>query len=44
MAESVPNVYILEGGINNWIAMFGDDDLTKTFNSGRRQRPVMLYL
>ena len=23
MAESVPNVYILEGGVNNWIATFG---------------------
>jgi rhodanese-related sulfurtransferase len=34
VAESVPNVYILEGGINNWIATFGDDDLTKTLNSG----------
>jgi rhodanese-related sulfurtransferase len=34
VAESVPNVYILEGGINNWIAAFGDDDLTKTFNRG----------
>jgi len=34
IAESVPNVYILEGGINNWIALFGDDDLTKTFNKG----------
>lgn len=26
VAESVPNVYILEGGINNWIATFGQDD------------------
>ena len=34
VAESVPNVYILEGGINNWIALFGNDDLTKTFNKG----------
>lgn len=34
VAESVPNVYILEGGINNWIAVFGDDDLTRTFNRG----------
>ncbi len=34
VAESVPNVYLLEGGINNWIAVFGDDDLTKTFNRG----------
>jgi hypothetical protein len=25
-AESVPNVYILEGGINNWIAIFGKDE------------------
>jgi rhodanese-related sulfurtransferase len=23
VAESVPNVYILEGGINNWISIFG---------------------
>ncbi len=33
-AESVPNVYILEGGINNWIATFGDTNLTERFNSG----------
>lgn len=32
-AESVPNAYILEGGINNWIELFGDDDLAK-FNAG----------
>jgi len=25
-AESVPNVYILEGGINNWISIFGKDE------------------
>jgi rhodanese-related sulfurtransferase len=25
-AESVPNVYILEGGINNWISIFGKED------------------
>ncbi|MCP5097734.1 MAG: YeeE/YedE family protein [Chloroflexi bacterium] len=34
VAESVPNVYMLEGGINNWIATFGDDDLTSTFLTG----------
>jgi rhodanese-related sulfurtransferase len=34
VAESVPNVYILEGGVNNWIATFGEDDLTKNFNAG----------
>ena len=33
-AESIPNADILEGGINNWIATFGDDDLTKNFNLG----------
>lgn len=25
-AESVPNAYILEGGINQWVATFGQDD------------------
>ena len=34
VAESVPNVYILSGGVNNWIALFGDDDLTTRFNKG----------
>ncbi len=27
-ASSVQNVYILEGGVNNWIAFFGQDDKT----------------
>jgi uncharacterized protein len=26
VASSVPNVYILEGGINNWIKVFGKDE------------------
>jgi len=26
VASSVPNVYVLEGGVNNWIAFFGRDD------------------
>jgi rhodanese-related sulfurtransferase len=26
VASSVPNVYILEGGINNWIATFAEED------------------
>lgn len=26
VADSVPNVYILEGGINNWLAIFGQDE------------------
>jgi rhodanese-related sulfurtransferase len=26
VANSVPNVYILEGGVNNWIAFFGENE------------------
>ena len=26
VAESIPNAYLLEGGLNNWIAFFGKDD------------------
>ena len=26
VAEAVPNVYILEGGLNNWISIFGKDE------------------
>jgi rhodanese-related sulfurtransferase len=26
VANAVPNVYILEGGVNNWISIFGKDD------------------
>jgi len=29
VADSVPNVYILEGGINNWIKVFGKDEAFK---------------
>lgn len=29
-AESVPNVYILEGGINQWISIFGETDTSIT--------------
>jgi rhodanese-related sulfurtransferase len=28
VAESIPNVYILEGGLNNWLTVFGHDDPT----------------
>jgi len=28
-AESLPNVYILEGGVNNWIRTFGEDDFVQ---------------
>jgi rhodanese-related sulfurtransferase len=32
-ASSVPNVYILEGGINNWIAFFGTQEGFKAMSS-----------
>ncbi len=28
-AESLPNVYILEGGVNNWIRTFGEEDFVQ---------------
>ena len=28
VAESIPNVYILDGGLNNWLTVFGHDDPT----------------
>ncbi len=33
VASSVPNVYILEGGINNWIVFFGKDEKFQTASS-----------
>ncbi len=38
-AESVPNVYILEGGVNNWIATFAtaEDDIRPRMGSGEDQ-------
>lgn len=34
VASTVPNVYILEGGVNNWIAFFdkGDEPLQPALN------------
>ncbi|MCA9937225.1 MAG: YeeE/YedE family protein [Anaerolineales bacterium] len=31
IAESVPNVYILEGGVNNWLATFADADFQAAY-------------
>ncbi|HET9914492.1 MAG TPA: YeeE/YedE thiosulfate transporter family protein [Anaerolineales bacterium] len=33
VASSVPNVYILEGGINNWIAFFGKEENFESVSS-----------
>ncbi len=38
VAESVPNAYILEGGINNWIATFGQEDPNIVLACRRRRR------
>jgi hypothetical protein len=38
VAESVPNVYILEGGINNWIKVFGADEGFKAVASPIRDQ------
>jgi len=39
VADAVPNVYILEGGVNNWIAFFGteEDALRPNPNAGDDQ-------
>ncbi|GAB4578554.1 MAG: hypothetical protein Fur0022_12890 [Anaerolineales bacterium] len=29
VAENLPNVYILEGGINNWLSLYGEKDLAR---------------
>jgi len=33
VAASIPNVYILEGGTNNWIAFFGEDESFESVSS-----------
>jgi len=37
-ASSVPNVYILEGGVNNWIAFFGPEEGFKAASSAGDDR------
>lgn len=44
VAESVPNVYILEGGINQWLATFADDEFKTTAVSGTRKADQLGYL
>jgi rhodanese-related sulfurtransferase len=40
-AESVPNIYVLEGGVNNWIAVFADEspEIIAIANPGQNERP-----
>jgi len=42
-AESLPNVYILEGGINNWIRSYGDDDFVEQRLVRNRQNDQPAY-
>jgi rhodanese-related sulfurtransferase len=32
VASSVPNVYIVEGGVNNWISFFGEGETALQYN------------
>lgn len=43
VAESVPNAYILEGGINNWISIFGGEDEGITPALGVSGEDVLRY-
>ncbi|MFO3797785.1 MAG: rhodanese-like domain-containing protein, partial [Anaerolineales bacterium] len=48
VAGGVPNVYILEGGLNNWLATFGEDDpqirpLTSNIASNEELRYIFPY-
>ena len=43
VASTVPNVYILEGGVNNWIAFFGtEDELLETVRPALNPAPDQL--
>src|SRR5512145_1084601 len=38
VASSIPNVYILEGGINNWIAFFGEEEKFESASSAEEDQ------
>jgi len=42
-AESVPNIYILEGGINAWLATYGGDSFTEEDKVSMRQADQLAY-
>jgi len=42
-AESVPNIYILEGGINAWLATYGGDSFTEQDKVSMRQADQLAY-
>lgn len=39
-AESVPNLYILEGGINGWLETFGDDGFSARYSAPPTASPA----
>ena len=43
VASSVPNVYILEGGINNWIAFFGEKEAFEAASSPGEDQPGYIF-
>lgn len=43
VASSVPNVYILEGGVNNWIAFFGKEESFEAISSAGEDQPGYIF-
>jgi uncharacterized protein len=42
-ASAVPNVYILEGGVNNWIAFFGKNEGFESVSSAVMDQPGYIF-
>lgn len=43
VAESVPNIYVLEGGINNWLNTFSDADFQATYRMASYEPDALAY-
>lgn len=43
VAESVPNVYILEGGVNNWLETFSDQEFLLSYQLASHQMDTLAY-
>ena len=43
VASSIPNVYILDGGVNNWIAFFGEDEGFQAASSVEVDQPGYIF-
>jgi rhodanese-related sulfurtransferase len=42
-AESVPNIYILEGGINNWLDIFSDEAFRENYRLAAHEEDQLAY-